>query len=351
MKRIELNCFLKGIQVLIIVLFVLTGCDNRQKSIVQQDEYMLGTLIQAKVFNIDKKSAKKSLTRAFQRVQEIEERFSVNIPTSEVSCINENAGIIPISVNEETIKVLEKSIYYAKLSGGAFDPTIGALVNLWGIGTKDAKVPDNQSLKETMDTIGFNNLIINKDKLTAYLTKSGSKLDLGAIVKGYAADEMKKILVEEGIKTAFLNLGGNVLVIGSKVDGSPWRIGVQNPFQRRGNYIGILETKDQAIVSSGNYERYFEQNNKKYHHILDPNTGYPSDNGLVSVTIITSQSIDADALSTSVYVMGLEKGLDLIENLPDTEAILITEMKKVYITSGLKEKFQLTNGEFSYEKR
>ena len=140
-------------------------------------------------------------------------------------------------------------------------------------------------------------------------------------------------------------------MIGSKVDGSPWRIGVQNPFQRRGNYIGILETKDQAIVSSGNYERYFEQNNKKYHHILDPNTGYPSNNGLVSVTIITSQSIDADALSTSVYVMGLEKGLDLIENLPDTEAILITEMKKVYITSGLKEKFQLTNGEFSYEKR
>ncbi len=351
MKKDMKKIYRKLILCLSMLLYITTGCNKTKEKIVQQEEYMLGTFIQAKVYDSNKTKAKKSLEKAFKRVEEIEERFSVNIPTSEISQINKNAGIAPTKVDEEVIYLLRKSTYYSKLSQGAFDPTIGNLVQLWGIGTDHAQIPDDESLQKALSIVNFNDLIINEEKSVVSLAKKGQRLDLGAIAKGYAADEMKKNLIEEGVRTAFLNLGGNVLTIGSKPDGSSWKVGIQNPFTTRGNYIGILEVRDQAIVSSGNYERYFEEEGKRYHHILDPRTGYPSNNGIISTTIITNQSIDADALSTAVYVMGLEKGLALINSLADTEAVFITNEKKVYITSGLEEKFHLTNGEFTCEKR
>jgi len=334
-----------------MLLYITAGCTQSKSVFVEQQEYMLGTIIQVKVYGSSKKKIKESLEKAFRRVEEIEKKFSVRIPTSEITEINEQAGRSPVKVDQETIYLLERSLYFSDLSKGAFDPTIGSLVKLWGIGTESAQVPDKNILQQKLRTVNYKDLTLDISQSTAYLTQIDQQLDLGAIAKGYAADEMKRILKEEGIETAFLNLGGNVLTIGNKLDGSPWKVGVQNPLTERGEYIGIVPIQDEAIVSSGNYERFFEQNGVRYHHILDPQTGYPSENGLISTTIITKASIDADALSTSAYVMGLKDGFALIESLPNVEGIFITSEKKIFVTSGLKASFHLTNEEFSYEKR
>lgn len=182
--------------------------------------------------------------------------------------------------------------------------------------------------------------------MSVKLRNKGQAIDLGAIAKGYAGDEVKRILTNNGIDTAFVNLGGNVVTIGTKLDGSPWRIGIQNPLDERGSHLAIIEIKDRAVVTSGNYERYFIEDGKKYHHIMNPKTGYPAEEGIISSTIVSDSSIDADALSTSLYVMGLEKGLSLIEKMENVEAVIITDDNKVYITAGLKDSFKLTNPKF-----
>jgi thiamine biosynthesis lipoprotein len=172
------------------------------------------------------------------------------------------------------------------------------------------------------------------------------KVDLGAIAKGYAADEVARILKENGVKHAIINLGGNVMTIGGNPNGKPWRIGIQDPYNPRGEYLGILPIKDKTVVTSGTYERYFIENGKRYHHILDPDTGYPTDNKLDSVSIITDKSIDGDGLSTSTLLLGLDEGMKLIEKLENVEAIFVTSDKQVYVSSGLKKDFTLTNPAF-----
>ena len=179
-------------------------------------------------------------------------------------------------------------------------------------------------------------------------------MDLGGIAKGYAGDEAIKIYKKYGIKSAYINLGGNVVVLGTKPDGKPWRIGVQNPRAENGFYIGIVEVADKAVVTSGDYERFFEENGKRYHHILDPKTGRPADSGLISSTIVTDVSMDADALSTAAFVLGLEKGRALVESLEGVEAIFVTKDKEVYVTDGLRNSFTFSDEskEFKYvEKR
>jgi len=158
-------------------------------------------------------------------------------------------------------------------------------------------------------------------------------------------------LIDNKINSALINLGGNVFALGSKVDGTSWNIGLQNPLDTRGQYIGTISVTDKSVVTSGNYERFFIVDGKRYHHIFDPKTGYPSEAGLISTTIVSDKSIDGDALSTSTYILGLEKGLKLIESIKGVDAIFITNDKKVYVTTGIKDDFNLTNKEFIYEKR
>jgi thiamine biosynthesis lipoprotein len=172
------------------------------------------------------------------------------------------------------------------------------------------------------------------------------RLDFGGIAKGYAADALSEILRESGATGALVDLGGNILAFGSKPDESPWRIGIQNPFESRGAVIGVLKIGASAVVTSGVYERYSELQGVRYHHILDPFTGYPSDNGLASVTIVTDDAMAADALSTGVFVLGLPKGSKLVEELPTVEAIFVTDERAIFLTSGLTAAFELLDGGF-----
>ncbi|EPN2092521.1 FAD:protein FMN transferase, partial [Clostridium botulinum] len=191
----------------------------------------------------------------------------------------------------------------------------------------------------------------NEKESTVMLKRKGQAIDLGAIAKGYTADELKKVLLNYNVSSAFLSLGGNVYVLGNKPDKTPWKIGVQNPLEPRGDYLGIVSVSDKSVVTSGNYERFFERNGKRYHHIFDTKTGYPAEKGLISVSIISDKSIDGDALSTSVYTLGLDEGKKLIESLNNVEAVFVTKDKKVYITSGLKDTFKLTNTDFKLQNK
>ena len=175
-------------------------------------------------------------------------------------------------------------------------------------------------------------------------------MDLGAIAKGYTADEVKKVLLNNKINSALINLGGNVYAIGTNPDGDDWNIGIQNPLSTRGEYLGTISVTDKSIVTSGNYERFFIKDGIRYHHIFDPKTGYPAEEGLISTTIVSDKSIDGDALSTSTYILGLDKGIKLVESIKGVEAIFVTKDKKVYVTPGLKNNFKLTSKEFTYEK-
>jgi thiamine biosynthesis lipoprotein len=268
--------------------------------------------------------------------------------TSGVVAINEQAGIAPVKVRADVLDVLERALRYAALSGGAFDPTVGPLVQLWGIGTDRERIPANAEIERALELVNWRNVVIDRGAGTAFLLRPGMALDLGAIAKGYAGDEAARIAREAKIKRAVFDLGGNIVTLGwrDQKKSLPWRIGIQNPISGRGTYIGVVTVHDASIVTSGVYERYFEAGEKRYHHILSTVNGYPVDNGLLSVTIIAASSIDADALSTAVFTLGFERGKALIDSIPETEAIFIFDDRSVRSTVGLAEIFTLTDNEF-----
>jgi len=254
-----------------------------------------------------------------------------------------------VKVGADLAYVVEKALHYAEISGGAFDPSVGIVVKLWNIGLDGERVPEPGEIRDALPLVGYKMIILDKSSGTVYLEKKGMRLDLGAIAKGYAADEASRILLERGTKAAVIDLGGNIKVVGKKPDGSPWKIGVQNPFDMRGSHIGLAKFENTAtVVTSGIYERYFTgEDGTSYHHILSTKDGYPIRNGLALVSIVTESSIDADGLSTTLFALGLEKGRALAETLPGVYAIFIDTDKKVYESEGSGALFTISDEKFT----
>lgn len=320
----------------------LNNTKNREESIVKEF-YVLGTIIGFKIYGYNTANIS---DKAVEKLYEIDDKMSVFKNDSEISKINENSGIKPTSVSSDTFTVIKKAQYYSELSKGAFDPTIRPIMNFWNIGTINQGVPDAKKILGELSKVDYHSITLDEVHQTVMLSDIGQLLDLGGIAKGFAADMLRDIFKNNGIESAIIDLGGNIYALGGKTDGAPWSIGIQNPFGVCGSYIGELSLKDKSVVTSGNYERYFYKNDKRYHHIIDPRTGYPCDNGIVSTTIISDNSMDGDALSTCIFTMGIEKGIDFIENLPNIDAIWITENKEIYITKGIKNIFNLLTSEF-----
>lgn len=334
--------YLLIISFLVITLVFLTACTDQNKLPKAEDSaFLMDTLVQMRAHG---EKAETAVEESMKRIREIENLMSKTIETSDIYKLNNNPEK-ELELDSESMKVLNKAEEYAEMTAGDFDPTIGALVELWGIGTKEAAVPSESELKSALARTGYQYLQLYEE--SAVITKPGVKLDLGGIAKGYAAEEVKKVVEKYDIEHAFVNLGGNVLVIGDKVDGSPWKIGIQDPREGRGNVMAIVDAVDLTIVTSGNYERYFEEDGKLYHHIIDPKTGYPAENNLLSVSIISENSFDADALSTAVYVMGLKKGMNFIKNMEDIDVMFITEDLDVYLSSGLKDIVEINDSDFN----
>jgi thiamine biosynthesis lipoprotein len=328
---------------IIICIALFYGCSKKELQPVEKTEYMLGTICSIQVYDGNKEQA---ISSAFKRIKDIENKMSVNKDGTELDNVSDQAGKSYVKVSDDTLYVLERGKYYSDQSKGAFDITIGPLVKLWGIGTDKARLPSIQEINEKKALVNYKDLIIDEKNKKVMLNKAGMSLDLGGIAKGYAADEATRILKENGVKHAIVNLGGNVLAINNNPEGRPWTIGIQNPFDSRGDSLGTIDVTNKTVVTSGIYERFFEKDGKKYHHILNPFTGYPMDNSLASVTLVTNVSIDADAMTKNIFYKGIEKGPEYVKTLKGVDAIFVTKNKEVYITDGLKGNLKLTNSSF-----
>ena len=245
-------------------------------------------------------------------------------------------------ISEDLAALLSKGLAVTRESNGAFDIAIAPLTSLWDFTAEDPKVPDDSDIQNALPLCSSDGITIDGQDIS--LPSDGIQFDVGAIAKGYIADRLKDFLVKKGVNSAIINLGGNVLCIGSKPDGTPFKVGIQKPFADRNETEAVMDITGRSVVSSGIYERCFKQDGKLYHHILNPKTGYPYDNGLISVTIISDQSVDGDALSTTCFALGLDEGLKFAEK-KGVQAVFITEDYELHYTNGFQDEIKVTDVE------
>ena len=311
---------------------------------MSRTEFVLGTSCTVTLYD---HATKDTLDAAFRRLHEIDQRMSVNAPGSELDEVNAQAGRRPVPVTPDVFAVMKRALALAELSGGLFDPTVGPLVKLWGINTDHARVPSPAEIEAARKLIAWREVVLDEPAGTIYLERPGMQIDLGGVAKGFSADEVVGILKARGVTSALVDLGGNIFAVGSKTDGSPWRIGIQNPDSPRGTYFGIATVVNKTLVTSGVYERFFIKHGRRYHHIMDTRTGAPVDNGLESVTVITDRSFDADGVTLSLFAMGPARGLPTAEKL-GVEAIMVSADHRVYATPGARKIFTITDPRFTF---
>lgn len=315
--------------ILLLSGFLFHSC--RRNEPLSQTGFYFDTVISVTIYDSSKEY---TLDGCFALAAKYENLFSTTVEGSDIRNINQAEGK-PVTVDAETAFLLEKALSYAELTDGLFTPTIAPLSSLWNFSTITADsmtVPDAEKIERRLAHTDYHILQINGQSVQ--LTDKEGAVDLGAIAKGYIADQMKAYLLEEGVESALINLGGNILAIGTKPDKESYIVAIQKPFAKTGTAETTVAVTDCSVVTSGIYERCFEQDGILYHHVLNPHTGYPVENTLASVTILSHSSADGDALSTCCLLLGLEKGKALIDALPDVEALFITKDGTLYYTDG-----------------
>ncbi len=339
-----MRTIIKYILPLFIIIF--TGCQktNDATNPLSRTEFILGTTVTISLYDHQSNAM---LDKAFKHISQLEHVLSINKCGTLLDEVNESAGKSAIKLDTNTFNLIQKALTYSHLTNGDFDITIGPIVKLWNIGFPNARVPSADEIQNKLPLVDYKNVVLDEQNQTVFLKNAGMLLDLGGIAKGYVADQVANLLQAEGVEHAIIDLGGNLYMLGSKPNNTPWTVGIQDPFNPRGNIIGSINVINKSVVTSGIYERYLEQDGIKYHHILNPDTGYPYTNELVGVTIISDTSIDGDALSTSVFAKGLDEGLKFVESLNDIDAIFITSDYKIYTSSGIKNNFKLTARNFT----
>lgn len=337
--------------ILILIIVILSSLHllitNKKEDKISSTYYNLGTINEITLYNIKKEHGKRILKECESILIDIDNKMSCQISYSEISKINGNAGIDYVRVSDDTFKVIKEAIDFSKASNDTFDISIGPIIDLWGIGTDNAKVPTKEDIQSKLSLVNYKNILLDENTHSVKLSKKNMKIDLGGIAKGYAADKIYAYLKEENLESALINLGGNIYALGTKSNNQPFSIGIQDPTKARGNSIGNIKISNKSVVTSGIYERYLEFNDKIYHHMLDPHTGYPFDNNLSSVTIVSDTSMICDALSTTTFGLGIEGGMKLIDDMDGVDAIFITKDKKVYLSKNLKGSFNLTDTSFT----
>jgi len=319
---------MKKLIILLLILLLLTSCTSIKKT--ETTKELMGTTVTITIYNKNKDQAEQAINLAFKEIERIENLLSNYINTSEVAILNKNKEIGKAS--NELIYVLGKSLRYGDLSRGAFDITVQPILDLYTHSFQELKRPPTEGeVKETLKLVGYENIYIKNKQIQ--LTNPETKITLGGIAKGYIIDKAIEILQKQNIEHALVNAGGDMRAIGNKGD-KDWSIALQNP-RKKYQHIAVIPLNNKAVATSGDYERYFDEK-KEFHHIVDPRTGY-SATELISVTIITGKAIDADALATSVFVLGKEKGLNIVENTKNTEALIITSDKEIIKSSGFEE--------------
>ncbi len=345
-KRFFQRLFSPLLIIFILSTSLLTGCNTNnttKNSPITKSTFMLNTIVTISLYDSTDESI---IDDAFKLINDFEKIYSRTLEDSELYKLNEH--LLPETNGEYTVSddladILQKAYYYSVLTDGAFDLAIEPISSLWDFSAETPTVPDSKLIEEKLPSVNYKNVHINGNKVSFDNKDTG--IDLGAIAKGYIADKVKTFLLEKGVKSAMINLGGNVLCVGEKPDGSAFNIGIQKPFADRNETVAVMELKDMSVVSSGVYERCFTVNDKFYHHILNSKTGYPTDNNLIAVTIVSKQSVVGDGLSTSVFALGLDKGLKLINSLEGVYAVFITDDYKMHYSEGFKENIPMRDAE------
>lgn len=324
----------------LVCALCVTSCspsDTKKSASSYNDTgFAMGTVINQTLYSDNKELA----SQIINLLKTTEEKYiSWRFEDSDIGIINSGAkGQAPIEISKETASYIKKALKIASDSNGAFDPTIGRLSRLWDFDNNPTDTPADEEISKNMASVGYQNILLDNTKVSI---KNESSIDLGAMGKGIGCDEILSLLEESSVSGYLANIGGSsILTYGEKDDGKPWKVAVLNPRDEE-NYLGSISLKGTNHVStSGDYERYFEKNGKRYHHILDPKTGYPADSGLISVTVVAKNGSDCDALSTACFVLGRKKAEKLLSKY-NAEGIFVDNTKNVYITKGLKDKFEL----------
>lgn len=312
-----------------VISVTLSGCTDKEA--VSKTDFYFDTVVTITLYG---NQNVKYIDECFSICEKYENLLSRTKENSEISLINDNRNTY-VNVSDDTIEIINKGLYYSELSKGKFDITIGALSDLWDFESDNPVIPSESDIRKYIAFVDYKNVIVDDNKVM--LSSDGAKLDLGGIAKGFIADKLKQYLKSKGIKSGIIDLGGNILLLGSKPDNTDYNIAIKKPFGKSGENSAVVITSDKSIVSSGNYERYFYKDNVLYHHILDTSTGYPVNNNLLSVTIISDSSTDGDGLSTSCFALGINEGMELIESIDNVEAVFIDNDDNIHLSSGLKD--------------
>ena len=281
----------------------------------------------------------------FDLVADLDARMSVNRPDSEISAINSGSGRDYVAVSADTCDLISLALDFSRLSGGAFDISVGPVMALWKSDGEFCRLPGDADIRSRLPSVGYEAISLAGGGILLEL--DGMMLDLGGIAKGYACDRALDYLKTRGLRSALLDFGGNIYAHGTKPDGALWTVGVKTPLVGENGLVCAIRVQDMSVVTSGGYERFFEASGAIYHHILDPKTGYPADSGLLSVTIVDPSSTRADALSTACFVQGLDAAYALLESQPESEGIFITEDCAVRVTPGLRDRVTLLDTRFT----
>ena len=332
----------------LVILTSFYSCKHEEKQF-QRVEFAFDTVCSIQIFtNIEKKEAQSILDEVFAKLKELESIFSPTLKESELYKLNENSSSKEISISAELQYIIEESLLFAQLTSGAFNPCIGHLTKLWQpLWKTEAELPTQKEIENALACVDYSACVVTNGNI---VKAPCIKLDLGASAKGYATDCIKTILSERGIKKAVIDLGGNVFVM-QEDDKSRMKVGIKSPILYENNKVsGYVEVKNKAIVTSGNYERFFEKDGKLYHHILSSKTGYPVENELMAVTIISDSAMISDILSTSCFVLGVEKSKDLLEKFPEASAIFFLKNNKIVEVNNSLTPFKLLDERFSILK-
>ena len=307
----------------IIALLIIAYLKVNNTEPISKTGYYLDTICTITVYDMKEKDANDAIDNAFKVCSYYENLLSKTIDSSDVSKINGAAGEW-VTVDEDTLELIKKGVYYSDLTEGAFDITVGRLTDLWDFHGVKPVVPDERDIEEAVKHIGYENIVIDGNDIK--MVDPEAKIDLGGIAKGYIADKVTEALEESGVTSAVVNLGGNIVAIGNKNNGDDFVIGIERPYSQMTEIVGTVKVKNSTVVTSGVYERNFEYNGKVYHHILDIETGYPVESDLEAVSLVANKgmSVDCDALSTICLILGSKKGMEIIEETEGVEAMFIT---------------------------
>ena len=322
---------------------LLSGCQRAdlapENRIRRETRFLLGTMVEITVKGEEEVLAREAIEQAFREVEKIDDLMSPFKEDSEISRLNREGDRGPIRVSQDTFRVIRESLRFSELSDGAFDITIAPLLDLWDSSRKNKQLPEAEELREVLTLVNYGNILLDEEKRTVEFREKGMNINLGGIAKGYAVDKAIERLRHRGIKRAIVDAGGDLYLLGRPFDKDFWVIGLRHP-RKRGEILGVVKARDEAVATSGDYEDYFILDGKRYSHLLTPYTGKPVE-GMLSVTVLAENALKADGLSTTIFVLGAEKGLKLANRLEGVEAIIISQGNSngemiISTTEGLK---------------